>query len=189
MRQPHVYNRTRNTNVFTSTRPTGLRPRPPWNGQAKSPFYRSVAHFFFPIEPTTRRSFIVFAPTMARHYDKQGKDVSSICFLSSLVSSFFPFYDKFFFFSFWLVLSIDYKSVKELSVTVLHDKGDRGYRLVNISDFMAGIKSFRSIGSNKCVDLMQYMSYLVFSSLYDWCSRKIVTLIDDWIIIKKHEKR
>lgn len=90
-------------------------------------------------------------------------------FVSSRVwsVSFFLSMINFFFFSFWLVLSIDYKSVKELSVTVLHDKGDRGYRLVNISDFMAGIKSFRSIGSNKCVDLMQYMSYLVFSSSYD----------------------
>lgn len=105
MRQPHVYNRTRNTNVFTSTRPTGLRPRVPWNGQAKSPFYRSVAHFFFPIEPTTRRSFIVFVPSrqqwLAITINKA--KMFPICFLSSLASFFFisfPFYDKFFFFFF-----------------------------------------------------------------------------------------
>lgn len=140
MRQPHVYNRTRNTNVFTSTRPTGLRPRVPWNGQAKSPFYRSVAHFFFPIKPSTRYSFIVVVPSRQQWLGITiNKAKMSICFLSN---------NKFFsFINFFLFISIDYKSVKELSIanrmTVL-DKGDRvRYRIVNILQFMARhIKSF-----------------------------------------------
>lgn len=103
----------------------------------------------------------------------------SICFLSN---------NKFFsFINFFLFISIDYKSVKELSIanrmTVL-DKGDRvRYRIVNILHFMAWhIKSFWSIESNEYADLIVWLFSLLclFHRMID-VLKKLWNLLEEYI--------